>query len=112
MRWEQADLIARLRAAMPGSVDAPLDDLGRYRDAEDGARAPLRWITPALPRCRRRSDGGLSRPERSGATLGAHALSCRECKPDGCLSTDGVGALLEALRHDSAVPIRRYAAGR
>ena len=40
-----------------------------------------------------------------------HALSCIRCKPDGCLTTDGVGTLVEAMLHDRSYGVRRSSAG-
>jgi hypothetical protein len=40
-----------------------------------------------------------------------HALSCARCKPDGCLTTDGVGTLVDAMLHDRSYGVRRNAAG-
>lgn len=40
-----------------------------------------------------------------------HSLSCAACKPDGCLTTDGIGALVSSMLGDPDSRVRMMCAG-
>jgi hypothetical protein len=40
-----------------------------------------------------------------------HSLACAHCKPDGCLVDDSLAILVDALRNDPSIRVRRKMAG-
>jgi hypothetical protein len=40
-----------------------------------------------------------------------HSLGCVHCKPDGCVPSDSVDVMLDALLHDPSIRLRRKMAG-
>jgi len=100
-----------LRRALPDSCDALLDGL------RQGRPSVRRWCAVVLdhaPHDERieqalvRAAADRNKKVRKAAL---HALSCARCKPDGCLTTDGVGVLVEAMLQDRSYSVRRSSAG-
>lgn len=105
------EVASRLRDALPESCDALLDGL------RSGPPSVRRWCAVVLDHAPhdlriedalRRAAADRNRKVRRAAL---HALSCANCKPDGCLTTDGIGFLLEALLYDQSLAVRRTCAG-
>src|SRR5436305_1404975 len=107
-RREVAD---ELRQALPDSRAALLDGL------RHGPPSVRRWCAVVLDHATH--DEGIEQAlneavgdrNKKVRKAALHALSCARCKPDGCLTTDGVGTLVEAMLHDSSYGVRRNAAG-
>lgn len=104
-------LAGRLRAALPGSTDALLEGL------RNGAPSVRRWSAIVLDHAPhndrieealRKATADRNRKVRKAAI---HALACATCKPDGCLTSDGVGHLVDALLRDRSATVRRTCAG-
>ena len=107
-RWQVADL---LRAALPDSKEALLDGL------RNGVPSVRRWSAlvldhadhdPEVEDALRLATTDRNRKVRRAAL---HAMSCAPCKPDGCLTTDGVALLVDSMLHDRSVAVRRTCAG-
>jgi HEAT repeat protein len=100
-----------LRQALPDSCDALLAGL------RHGPPSVRRWCAVVLDHAPHgeRIENALveAATDRNKKVRKAalHALSCARCKPDGCLTTDGVGTLVEAMLHDRSLGVRRNAAG-
>ena len=100
-----------LRRALPDSCDALLDGL------RQGPPSVRRWCAVVLDHAphNERIEQALveAATDRNKKVRKAalHALSCARCKPDGCLTTDGVGTLVDAMLHDRSYGVRRNAAG-
>lgn len=101
----------QLREALPESLEALLHGLA------NGAPSVRRWSALVLDHAPhdarveealRRATKDRNRKVRRAAL---HALACAHCKPDGCLTTDGIGFLVEALLNDRSLTVRRNAAG-
>lgn len=112
--WEPAtrrQVADELRRALPESCDALLDGL------RDGPPSVRRWCAGVLDHAPHdeRIEAALVEAARDRnkkvRKAALHALSCARCKPDGCLTTDGVGALLDAMLHDRSSTVRRSSAG-
>ena len=101
----------RLREALPLSCDALLAGL------VNGVPSVRRWCALVLDHAPhdqrieealRQATKDRNRKVRRAAL---HALACAHCKPDGCLTTDGVAFLVEGLLHDRSLALRRNCAG-
>jgi len=104
-------IAALLREALPESCDALLAGL------TDGPPSVRRWCAVVLDHAPhdsrieealRRATKDRNRKVRRAAL---HALACAHCKPDGCLTTDGVGFLVDGLENDRSLAVRRTCAG-
>jgi HEAT repeat protein len=100
-----------LRQALPDSCDALLDGL------RNGPPSVRRWCAVVLDHAPHDDQieqalvEAASDPNKKVRKAALHALSCARCKPDGCLTSDGVGTLIEAMLHDRSYGVRRNAAG-
>jgi len=100
-----------LRRALPDSCDALLDGL------RHGPPSVRRWCAVVLDhaphdeRIEQALVEAASHRNKKVRKAALHALSCARCKPDGCLTTDGVGTLLEAMLQDRSYGVRRSSAG-
>jgi len=101
----------RLYAALPGSADALLDGL------RDGPPSVRRWCAKVLDhapqdeRVERALLAATHDRNRKVRKAALHSLACTACKPDGCLTTDGVGHLVAAMVNDRSLAVRRAGAG-
>ena len=105
------EVAAQLRAALPESCDALLAGL------KEGPPSVRRWCAVVLDHAPhderieealREASKDRNRKVRRAAL---HALACAHCKPDGCLTTDGVGFLVDGLLSDRSLAVRRTCAG-
>jgi HEAT repeat protein len=102
---------ARIREALPESCEALIEGL------EDGPPSVRRWCAVVLDHAPHdtRIEQALQRAatdrNRKVRRAALHALACAHCKPDGCLTTDGIGFLVRGLLHDHSLAVRRTCAG-
>ena len=107
----RVEVAARLREALPNSCQALLEGL------ESGPPSVRRWSAVVLDHAPHdsRIEDALQRAatdkNRKVRRAALHALACANCKPDGCLTTDGIGFLVKGLLHDPSLAVRRTCAG-
>lgn len=102
---------AQLREALPDSCEALLQGL------ETGVPSVRRWFAVVLDHAPHdtRIEAALMKAStdrnRKVRRAALHALACAHCKPDGCLTTDGIGIMVDGLLHDRSLAVRRTCAG-
>ena len=105
------EVATSLRASLPGSVDALLEGL------KSGPPSVRRWCALVLDhaphdaRIEEALRAATKDRTRKVRRAALHALACAPCKPDGCLTTDGVGFLVDGLLNDRSLRVRRGCAG-
>jgi HEAT repeat protein len=108
-RKEQASI--ELRGALPRSCDAVLRGLTHGSPPVRAACAAILDHAPHDERVERALLAALEDSHWRVRKAVLHALSCAECKPDGCLTTDGVGALVDRMLNDPDRRVRLMCAG-
>src|SRR5687767_4800896 len=96
---------------MPASCDALLQGLFQGTPAVRRACAGILDHAPHDDRIERALTAAATDPDWKVRKAALHSLSCAECKPDGCLTTDGVGALISGMLHDPDRRVRMVCAG-
>jgi hypothetical protein len=107
----KAEAFEVLRQALPASCEAVLRGLTHASPAVRASCAAILDHAPHDERVERALLDALDDPHWRVRKAVLHSLSCAECKPDGCLTTDGVGALVDALLNDPDRRVRLMCAG-
>ncbi|HUQ40638.1 MAG TPA: hypothetical protein VM030_10835, partial [Acidimicrobiales bacterium] len=94
MPWKSEAARSALFDDMPQSCDALLRGLFQGTPVVRAACAGILDHAPHDERIERALVAATGDPDWRVRTSALHSLSCAPCKPDGCLTTDGVGALI------------------
>ncbi|MCA1845390.1 MAG: sister chromatid cohesion protein PDS5 [Actinobacteria bacterium] len=100
-----------LLAALPDSVSALLEGLFQGTPVVRAGCAAILDHADHDDRIERALIQALNDPDWRVRKAAVHSLSCADCKPDGCLTTDGIGALINGLLHDPDIRVRKSCAG-
>lgn len=102
---------ATLRKALPASCDALLDGLANGQPSVRRWSAVVLDHAPHDERIEQALRAAAKDRNRKVRRAALHDLSCGRCKPDGCLSTDGIAFLVDGMLHDRSSAVRRTCAG-